>query len=82
MPEMLKKMFCALCYLFRALPQVSYDINDLHRLKFHAYMSSLLKKLNGVKVVVPNAFMYPHIYALGYNDHFIYFVLIFFTVAF
>ena len=26
---------CALRYLFWALPQVSYDINDLHRLKFH-----------------------------------------------
>ena len=42
-------------------------------------MSSLLKKLNTAKVVVPNAFMYPH--TLGYNDHFIYFVLICFTVA-
>ena len=44
-------------------------------------MNSLLKKLNTAKVVVPKAFMYPQ-NKLGYNDHFIYFVLIFFTVAF
>ena len=41
-------------------------------------MSSLLKKLNTAKVVVTNAF----INKLGYNDHFIYFVSIFFTVGF
>ena len=50
---------CALRYLFRALPQVSYDLmicidsSSIHELSF--------KKLNGVKVVVPNAFMYRHI---------------------
>ena len=45
--------------LFRALPQESYDINDLHRLKFHTgvtrmHLCNLINKL-------------------GYNDHFIYF---------
>ena len=28
---------CTLRYIFRALPQVSDDLNDLHRLKFHAW---------------------------------------------
>ena len=32
-------------------------------------MSSLLKKLNSVKVVVPNAFMYPHICIGYYYDY-------------
>ena len=43
---------------------------------------SSLKKLNTTKVVVPNAFIYPHIYKVGYNDHLYYFILIFFAVAF
>ena len=69
---------CAFGYLFRALPQVSYDINDLH-IQTQVpcmIMSSLLKKRNTTKVVAPNAFTL--IYNLGYNDHFIYFVLIFY----
>ena len=44
---------------FRALPQVSYDINDL--IDSSSIHERSFKKLNTVKVVVPNAFMYPHI---------------------